>query len=489
MKRSIAPSTNLVLSLRDMGYTLETALADVIDNSISSGATRITIMSPPTSPPRITITDNGKGLTEEQIQDALTLARLSPDVVRLSDDLGRYGMGMKTASWSQCRRLTLVSAVDGDVHGATVDLDDIHASNEWVADFLEPSRIAELPDIATLPQTGTMLVWEALDRVVAESDDHALTELASKLGQAAAHLELVFHRFLTHEAGHPQIVITLNKRDLEPTDPFASRHPATQRSSEETIRLGDSGDVTIQAFTLPHHSKISAEASERLGGAEGYVKNQGFYLYRERRLILWGTWFRLTRAHPTLNLSRIRIDIPNTMDAQWHINIIKASAQPPRVVRDRLKQIIDSFVAPSRRIYRHRGYTQTQDEYAPVWMQKTAAGRVSYQIVDSHPLIARFRDGLTREQKDTFRAVLETVQSSVPMDALTLALADGADKVDTGAISAESLRVLFLAIVPMLLQTKKETDVWEQLRRKEPFRSNLDQLDGLITDWSQHERD
>lgn len=475
MKRSIAPSTNLVLSLRDMGYTLDTALADVIDNSISSGATRVEIMAPPTSPLRVTITDNGHGITERDLLNALTLAYVSPDAVRLSADLGRYGMGMKTASWSQCKRLTIVSSIDNVRHGATIDLDDIRLHEQWTTEVLSNAEIDALPDAACLPTTGTMLIWEKLDRLVNESDEKATQDLASKLNQAAAHLELVFHRFMAHETGHPQIEIWLNGRQLQPYDPFSSKHPATQRLAEETIRLGAAGDVRVQAFTLPHHSKLSVEENTRQGGPDGYLKNQGFYLYREGRLILWGTWFRLTKHHPSLNLSRIRVDIPNTMDDEWHINILKASAQPPRKVRDRLKQIIDALGSPSRRIYSQRGYLQEQGGLYPVWLQRQSAGRISYELSDTHPLVSKFRAGLDPAQQRDFRALIQLIASAIPLDAITVSLSNAPGNVGGGAIDEDGLSATLDSIWERSRSVGMDADeLLEALSVYEPFRSNIE---------------
>lgn len=475
MKRNIAPSTNLVESLRDMGYTLDTALADVVDNSISSGATRIAIYASPETPSRIAIADNGRGMSEQQILQALTLAFYSRDMVRSSNDLGRYGMGMKTASWSQCRRFTILSSMNGVVNAATVDLDQIREQQTWEAEFLTAEQIDALPDRSLLLGNGTLLIWEKLDRVVNDADTKAQTELASKLNQAAEHLEVIFHRFMVSEAPYPKITITINGRELKPFDPFCSKHPATQQSAEEVIPLGSNGSVKVQAFTLPHHDRLSSVENSRLAGPEGYLRNQGFYLYRERRLILKGTWFRLKKPHPSLNLARIRIDIPNSMDDRWHINIIKSSAQPPREVRERLRRIVDTLGSHSQKVYKQKGFTQDQGGLFPVWKTRQVGGVTSYELSDEHPLIRGFIDELSDDHKRKLKSILQLITSSLPLDSISVSIGNAPGSVKGETMDTSSLYELLDSV-----WDKRPSDNVEELvdllSTVEPYKSNRDSV-------------
>lgn len=474
--RSIKPNTNLVLSLRDMGYSLNTALADVIDNSISAGARHVHILSSPTSPPRITITDDGCGMTEEEIIRALTLADVSPATVRVSSDLGRFGMGMKTASWSQCRRLTLISRKAGRIAGATVDLDRIQESGEWFAEVWEKSDLLDLPQVAKMPGDGTIVMWEAIDRVVTGTGAQAERELAKKLNQASQHLELVFHRFLSPDAGQPKLDIIMNGRSLEARDPFCARHPSTQESPTEIIPLADQGDVRIQVFTLPHHDRLPKDESDDLGGPEGYLANQGCYLYRERRLILWGTWFRLTKRHPTLNLCRVRIDIPNSMDHDWQINIIKASAAPPSLVRERLQQLIRSGAigVRSQRAYTQRGSRQATESCYPIWAERRAGGQLSYEIVDDHPMIVALNRAIAPAQRKQLRSLLKLVAGALPLDAMMVSLSNSPDSVRPPTIDEDSLHVVLDTIWDAQESQSDAIHALERLLGQEPFRSNTD---------------
>jgi hypothetical protein len=484
MKKEIQPSTNLALSMRDMGYSLETALADVIDNSISAGARTIRVFAPPKVPLTIAILDDGRGMSEDEIEHALTLADAAPEAHRERTDLGRFGLGMKTASWSQCKRLTVVSAVDGTMCGATLDLDVIQQSGKWIADFHSSEDLRSVAYASELGDDGTLILWESLDRLEQSTEDESIRHLASRLSEVESHLELVFHRFLAREPGQKSVSIVVNGRSLEPFDPFNSRHPATQQSATEVIRVGDKGDVKVQAFTLPHHTKITKGENDYYARSEGYLRNQGFYLYRERRLILWGTWFRLIRQHPSLNLSRIRIDIPNTMDEEWRINIMKASAQPPRPVRDRLSRLLETLGGPARRVYERRGYVQTLGTTFPVWSKKTSAGRISYSIDETHPLVSSFRETLDDGQRQVFHSVLQLVSSSLPLDSLFVDLGNSSDQVRSSEVTRQELKTALASVWPELLKVYDAETALDVLIRQEPYRSNEELVEELIAEVS-----
>lgn len=476
MKRSIEPNTNLIFSLRDIGYSFETAIADVIDNSISAEAKNIEIYAPPTTPLMISIIDDGKGLNEDELVEALTLAFISSAESRDKNDLGRFGMGLKTATWSQCKRLTIVSSVDGKRCAATIDLDEISESNKWEAQFHSEESIDQIPTADKVKENGTLVLWEKLDRVEQSTDKASKSALTEKITDARNHLELVFHRFLTHEVGFPTVRISINGLDLKGFDPFASKEPSTQMTPDEVLSLGDAGDVVIRAYTLPHHSKLTKEKETYYAHTKGYLQSQGFYLYRQRRLIVWGSWFRLAKQHPSWNLSRIRIDIPNTMDELWSINIMKAHAQPPQEVKKRLRGLLDELGAPSQRIYRKRGYDQIQDEHFPVWIKTKAQGEISYSLDIKHPIITRFYDDLNTEQRTRFSTVLKLISSTLPLDTLFQDLGVSAENVSPSKVDEAAFLEILDAAYSGLSAEFNVNQIYDILYRKEPFRSNLEAL-------------
>lgn len=440
--QEIAPRAGLLIeSMRDIGYSLETALSDIIDNSIAAGADTIEILvDPSASPPQIAIRDNGCGMSEEELLDAMRAGSRSPLAERTGPDLGRFGLGMKTASFSQCRRLTVISRKAGQLSAATWDLDHVAATDRWEVELRDDP--AELPHAAELIGEGTVIVWETLDRVIGDSSaDLAQEVLARRVSEAQDHLELVFHRFLSGEPGHQKIAIFLNNQPLRPRDPFATKHSATQKGPEE-IRLVKGYKVAIQTFTLPHHTKMGAKEHDALGGAGGFLKNQGFYLYRERRLIIWGTWFGLTRPRPITQLTRVRIDMPRELDADWKIDVKKASAQPPAALREYLRRLVDTICAGSKRVYTHKGHKTNTDDRLEVWSRVQDKGEIRYRLNTDHPVLASLDEELSDAGRARLRALVSLVETGLPVDAIFADKGGDPKAVVMGALDEEALQVL-----------------------------------------------
>jgi hypothetical protein len=474
-----APNASfLIESMRDIGYSLETALADVVDNAISAHATRVEIFAD-SDAARIGILDNGTGMSCDDLMAAMKPGSRNPLEEREPRDLGRFGLGLKTASFSQCRRLAVVSRKDGQTHAAVWDLAHVAATDDWLV------QLPENPDAMLwsdrLGRSGTLVVWEDLDRVF---DQHALhggvAQFVSRMDDARRHLELVFHRFLAGEPGTRKITILLNNRPLEALDPFHSRHPATVIGPVETIKVGDS-KVTVQTFTLPHHRKVTPDEWERYGGPEGYLKNQGFYVYREKRLIIYGTWFGLAKQAELTRLARVRIDMPNHLDAEWKIDVKKASAQPPYQVRERLRRIIETIGATSRRVYNGRGRRLVTDSRLPVWNRVQDKNQITYQINPEHPVIDEFMMKLPEELRAEFRSVLELTSSTLPLDMVFADIGNTPGLMGGSTISDETLERAVKTTVGKLREAAVTLeDITAMLKVTEPFRSNWTRSQELI---------
>lgn len=418
----------LIESLRDIGYTFKTALADIVDNSLAAGATEIQIEARAVPSPAVGIIDNGAGLTRDELFDSMRMGSRDPKQTRNSTDLGRFGLGMKTASFSQCRRLTVVSRQNGVTTAFTWDLDRVVELNEW--------KIQEITDLASLPfyellqEQGTIVIWEKLDRVYGEENDPAKVGiiLSRYMDQASEHLSLVFHRFLGLEKGYKTIKMWLNGGPIKPLDPFVTNHSATIAEPIEPMP----GGVTIQAFTLPHASKYRRKADyERNGLSGGYIKSQGIYLYRARRLIIYGTWFGLTKKSTLTQLCRVRIDIDNSHDEEWKIDVKKASAQLPENVRMEVKNLIDRFKSPSVRVYKRRGTKQVSSELHPVWNSQVNGSEIKFRINRSHPVIQSCLENLSGQDRDSIELLLKLIESGFPKDALFYELSKNPEDVET----------------------------------------------------------
>ena len=390
-------------------------VADLIDNSLGAGARRIEILADTHSEvPAIGILDDGSGMSESELLEAMRPGTRSPLEARSDADLGRFGLGLKTASFSQGRRLTVVSRKNGTTCSAVWDLDTVAKTDDWYVEI--PDDYTTIPWFNRLGSTGTLVVWQKLDRLV-EPNSTDRTGLISQINSAASHVELVFHRFLARQHGQKRIKILLNSRELEPFDPFHLRHPATQRQQEETFSLNGM-TIRILAVTLPHHSKVTPTEWDRHAGPEGYVRNQGFYLYRNRRLIVHGTWFGLARQSELTKLARVRIDMPNGLDTRWKVDVKKASAQPPDPVRRRLQKIIEQIGAPSKKAYTLRGKRLSMDNRLPVWVKMQKNNQIHYRLNSKHPVLSGFMKKLSPAMAREFKVLADLIDSALPIDAI-----------------------------------------------------------------------
>ncbi len=470
----------LVESLRDIGYSLQTAVADVIDNSLTAGARKIELHAEThAEDPAIGILDDGTGMTRAELLEAMRPGSRSPLEERTATDLGRFGLGLKTASFSQCRRLTVITRRAGTMSCAVWDLDRVAASDRWIVEL--PEEVGRIPWSDRLVADGTLVVWQKLDRLVGPDGQGDRGDLVRQLDETANHVEFVFHRFLSGmEYRDGSVEISLNGRELTPFDPFHSNHPATQHHHGETFALADQ-EIRIRPVTLPHHDKVSKEDWRRYAGPEGYVKNQGFYLYRNRRLIVHGTWFGLARQLELTKLCRVRIDMPSSLDAEWKIDVKKASAQPPPPVRERLRRIIDQLGIPSIRAYRQRGSRLVDDSRLPVWTRSQDKNEISYALDTEHPLFSAFQGQIDAERADDFRKLLGLIVSTLPIDALYEDVSASAESVVPTLLAPEDFReIVEVTWRALAARGVSETDAEARMRSADPFRSRWEEAASVL---------
>ena len=419
VEHRLPPSaSSLSESMRDLGYSLETAIADIIDNSISAKATEIDIFcNLAADNPALCITDNGKGMTVESLLLALTHGAISPKAKRLPTDLGRFGLGLKTASFSQCRELTVITSQKGKKTAAQWDLDLVDKRDDWIVTILDDQEITDFEFVEILPSNGTMVVWKKLDRLFEDMSGVRRDEVVNeKLALVENHLALVFHRFLVGEFKlFKKLAVRINGHKVVPFDPFCRANKATQLMPEEKV-LVDGETVRIQPFILPHHSKLSAAEYDFYQDRSDFISNQGAYVYRNGRLMAWGDWFRLVPKGEATKLARVQIDFPNTLDESWTIDIKKSRARPPQAVRARLRQIIAKITNSSTRVHRGRGKKLFDEIEAPLWERYADQENVRYAVNAKHPLVESIANVLSAEHAETLSTVLEVIASSLPIE-------------------------------------------------------------------------
>ncbi len=482
--KSLADATphaaSLIEGMRDFGYTLETAMADVIDNSITAGATAVHIVADTISDaPWIAIVDDGSGMTREELIEAMRPGSRNPLEQRSTHDLGRFGLGLKSASFSQCRMLTVASRRNGTTTAATWDLDEVSRSNRWEVQ-VEGDPVS-LPAIEQLTESGTIVLWRKLDRLstnVRHEAKRRASEINAALSGAEHHLRLCFHRYM--EGSKPQLKLFLNGRRLVPLDPFASKHPATQAGEIDPIPYANQ-TIFAQCFTLPHHGRMTKAEWGQIGGPEGHLRSQGFYIYRERRLIIAGGWLGLARASELTKLSRVRVDIPNTMDADWKIDVRKASAQMPPVVRDRLRRIVERMQGTSKRTYQKRGRKLVDEANMPLWNRFQKDGSIIYRPNADHPAIEGFAQALPEEFRNGFRTCIRLLGAGLPVPALHADMLGGAESVEADQTEFEDVAESVEQAVRTLLATGMTgNDVLQVLCSTEPLIRHKDQIRAML---------
>ncbi len=470
----------MIEAMRDIGYSFDSAVADIIDNSIAAGARDVQLRYGwEADLPWIAVIDDGSGMLREELLEAMRPGSKDPRAERAAHDLGRFGLGLKTASFSQCRELTVLTRKEEQVCGMRWDLDRVAASNRWEITEIQPAEMADMPCGTPSTGSGTTVLWRKIDRLelagLGDMGHDAFNELMASVRQ---HLARIFHRFLKGEPGLKKIRMSINGTDIEPYDPFAELNIATQQFPQEVVRFRDN-EVRIQAFVLPHHSKVSAKEYERLAGPEGYLRNQGFYVYRNRRLIIWGSWFRLARQEELTKLARVRIDIPNNMDHHWGIDVRKARAHPPLVVRNRLKQVIEQIRSGARRPYTQRGRVVIETNASPVWVRKIHNERIEYAINDEHPLLAELINDLPEHDRRLLRHLLRMIGQSFPAAAFFSDYSNTPKQVEAEQPDLD----VMTALASMLVQANPDLDqagLATVLAGMDPFSRHPDQI-GIIT--------
>lgn len=426
-------------ALRGLGYSTAAAVADVVDNSISAGASEVRVRFEwEGHGSRISILDNGRGMSDPELEAAMTLGTINPLDERDPADLGRFGLGLKTASFSQCRRLTVASKREG---GPLVclrwDIDAIAAdpAGGWYM-FEGPAEASGqfLEPLAVL-RSGTLVLWERMDRVVTAGTtfDH-FTKLAFDV---ESQLAMIFHRLI--EGRWPDFRLFLNDRVVAPWDPFMTGHPAKPWESPVARIQTPSGSVEAQCHVLPHKDRLSEEDFTRAGGPEGWTSQQGFYVYRNKRLLLAGGWLGLGRGRAwnreeSHRLARIRVDIPNSADADWKIDVRKSIARPPVFVRPWLTGLAENTREKARKVFAFRGSRMPGPGGAPIeqaWRVEHLRSGVRYRIEERHPAVAAVIE-VCGDRKDLVRAMLRVVEETVPVQRIWLDTAEHRDTPRTG---------------------------------------------------------
>ena len=416
----------LMKSMRHVGYSLETALADILDNSITAEAAVISVQFRWNSgEPWVAICDDGHGMSAAALHDAMRFGSISgPGAARTAEDLGRFGLGLKTASLSQCKRVTVVSKQAGALNACAWDVDFLEACGEaaWRALVLSERELAADPVackalawLAAKP-AGTVVLWQKLDQLSAPNLEGPEKHFNDLMDATRQHIERTFHRFLVAEQNHRALAIDFNGLACVGRNPFGKAVPARQELEAEEMKIRGQ-KVVIRPFILPHKNKLSKQAYADLGGDAGYAQNQGCYVYRNRRLIVEHQWFRLMPKTELTKLLRVQIDIPNTLDDCWQLDVKKSSVALPLEVRTRLKELLPALCESAKRPYKARGRRALPEKVINMWSREFKDGRVSYVMNEAHPFVKALVCDAKGEVDPKKLAYLRILSGAFPVEA------------------------------------------------------------------------
>ena len=444
----------MIESLRSVGYDLPMAIADLVDNSITAKARTVSVTFHWNGDESvIAIADDGAGMTEERLKAAMRVGSADPTEKRDKHDLGRFGLGLKTASFSQCRLVTVHTRSAGqEIATRCWDLDYVRQTKQWR--ILRKGTAQAQRFRKEIGASGTVVVWEKLDRVVKDTqvdnpgDHDVFNQRAAAVEQ---HLGMVFHRFMT---GARPVKFLINGRPIRPWDPFLQNHEATQHPDSVPLSIG-SERVQVDCFVLPHHSKLTPQEHAEAAGPNGWLAHQGFYVYRNGRLLVPGDWLGVgVRKEEHYKLARIRVDLPNTMDELWEIDVKKNTAKVPVCIQKEFVNLGRVTREKAVLIYRHRGKVVSREHGARdafVWEQRVKHGKIFYRLNREHPLVHRVlqKNG---EGRAAISALLRLIEESIPVPLIVLTSAEKPDQGSTPFEQAPSSEIyavmieLFLAL-------------------------------------------
>ena len=376
--------------------------------------------------------DNGTGMTLEQLERAMCLGDRSPLDPRSPSDLGRFGLGLKTASFSQAKRLTVVSKPDNsELNSLTWDLDFLESTpnSDWTLlqgyEKDDPKLIEGLKTIAS----GTLVLWQNTDRLTPFGSDEQ--DFHDQIDLVKNHLEMVFHRFLTSKEF--PLEIFLNGEKLIGWDPFLFNHAATWKSPKESIKIGGSR-VDVQCYVLPHKDKLNQKEFDNAAGIKGWTSQQGFYVYRNQRMLVSGNWLGLGRGRAWAKdeahkLARISVEFNNDIDDLWKIDIRKSVALPPSPIRNKLIRLAETTRDKARRVFAYRGTVTSNrigNEITPMWMSLQTRKRHKYSIDRSHPVISDLFKTLGTHRSE-LNALLFLLEKSLPIEKIWLDVAEASE--------------------------------------------------------------
>lgn len=421
----------LIKSIAEQGYSLETALADLMDNSISAGADKIEVMIKTDEQPfTLFLADNGKGMAIDELRRNMQFPSSSPESNRHPSDLGRFGLGMKTASFSQTRRFTVISREKGTsvFSGRTWDVDYLKKVGWKLIINTEKEITSLLTGYQTLSQghlnafddfiPNTLIVWHGLFKFESylEGNDGQKALKKEITDVTSEYLSLVFHRFMERSDG--PLRIRINNNILAPFNPF----PTVEKDFRpiEYRQRNFRGDtIKMEGFILPSRSIDESRGSQSIWTTRnrGLMDMEGIFVYRAERVILFGGWNGLIRKAPRLQLARLRVEVGNNVDHLLHLNVAKSQIVIPHDLKNAFENYINELKTEAEREYFNRGVrnfsSKGKKDKIQLFQRISSSKGVLLELNNDFTLVSNLVSGLNLEQQARFRLLVRMLNTAV----------------------------------------------------------------------------
>lgn len=417
-------ASTIINLMRYNGYSFNLAVADIIDNSITglvkSKHVNINIIGHTANDLYVTIQDDGTGMDFDELKSAMNLSDKGPTTQRLKDDLGKFGLGLKSASFSQCSNLIVLSKKNNsELVGMEWDLNYVANNNDWSANVLEQDAIAETIEMnrIDIKSQGTAVIWRHCDFIFDSILDGNKSQeyIATLISELQKNLSLIFHKYISRG-----LTIAVNGFELEAMDPFCINGPEGSRSTVQYEEVTDleGHQVNITGYLLPHITKLGGKKREdRISMNGDLMAGQGLYFYRVDRLISWGSWHNLIKKSEANKLARIEISVGNDLDHFWLLEIKKSKIVIPFKIKERIKALMDTVAKGSDRVSTRR-VEQPSKPFA-LWRRVLDKDKktLQYSVNTNHPFLKNFIDenGL---DKDTVTSLVKLIESTFPIEEL-----------------------------------------------------------------------
>ncbi len=475
-EQELPPSAKAsVESLRALDYGLPSALADLIDNSITAEAKNIYLKvrwSGSTS--SLSVSDDGHGMTEEALVSAMRFGSKSPKEKRAEKDLGRFGLGLKTASIWACRRVTVITKSKGSAVVARCwDVDVISDRDRWILSRGEGRLIDELCAELHKRESGTTVVWEKMDTLLSggiDGDTRSEDSFNASFSEALNHIGMVFHRFIEKEA----VTIGVGRVKVSSWNPLSSRPLPELVQADNFIYKGHT--IKVTCGIMPHPKRLSQQAAETVGGPAGWYARQGFYVYRRDRIIVAGGWLGMLRPADHYKLARIAVEVPNTLDLDLGVSVTKTNVTLPDGVKARLKKAAEALRERAYSIYRHRGRkalastVEGDIDFAWTKMEKVEGGLTYFLVNKQHHLYKKVREGI--KDKKALELLIHLLEQTLPTADIGLANSNKPDSVAgafEGDTDEERLKKFREAFAVYRTMCDDAAEAKEMLQKTYPF--------------------